>query len=240
MRDVKLGSMEAQHAALEMLRAHERYHFRFELGALHNELVLEKPFYNGYTQQVYRNAIFTPQCFEESLANRAVTLLRFAGRQLPHGDLKKFVIEFCSNSPPGYCDFNRDAAMMKECLLGQLRTRALSSRIGGSEGDWLATWTQHQCPEYLIRGASFAAGKFITCKRGGRVWRIHPEDPDPWPSKPHAHEYELRQKLSLSTGEIFYVPSRTRVDKLHRKELEDLRNDLARRRPTLALPPVIA
>ena len=223
-----------------MLRAHERYHFRFELGALHNELVLAKPLYSAYTQQVYRNALFTSECFEESLANRAVTLLRFAGSNHPHTGLKRFVLDFCSNSPPGYRDFGRDAAMMKECLLGQLRTRALSSRIGGSESDWLAAWTQHRCPEYVIRGANFLGGKFITCKRAGGVWRIHAEDPDPWPSKPHAHEYELRQKLSLSTGEIFNVPSRTPVGKLKRTELEDLRDDLVRRRPTLVLPPVTA
>lgn len=42
----------------------------------------------------------------------------------------------------------------------------------------------------------------------GEVWRVHKNDPDPFPSKPHAHCIAGRQrfvgcKLHLGTGELF-------------------------------------
>ncbi len=236
MREARIGLPEAPRVALELVRAHERYHFRFEFGALSDELCLGKPLYNAYAQHVYKKALFTPYCFEESLANRAVTLVRFADPQLPHAELQRFAMDLCANAPPGYRDFNRDVSEMRECLLGQLKTTAMSSRTRGPESDWLASWTRHSSPEYVIGGYNFPTGKFITCKRGGYVWILHPHDPDPWPSKPHAHEYEHRWKLSLSTGEVFLVPSRTRVNTLRRKDLEDLRGEIARKLPGLPLP----
>jgi hypothetical protein len=236
MRDAGLGTREARRVAVELLRAHERYHFRFELGALHDELALGKPLYSKYALQVYEKVLFTSQCFEESLANRAVTLVRFGDPHLPHEDIKRFVSEFCTNSPPGYCDFNRDPKEMKESLLGQLKTASASSRVGGSEADWLANWTRYLCPEYIVPGASLPIGRLLKCKLSGRIWIIHQNDPDPWPSRPHAHEYSRREKLSLSTGEIFSIPARTPRGRLRPAELADLRGEIARRRPDLALP----
>ena len=42
-----------------------------------------------------------------------------------------------------------------------------------------------------------------TVKVKGEVWRIHQDDKDPFPSNPHAHNYEAGVKLHLGTGELF-------------------------------------
>src|SRR5262249_13852886 len=108
-RDVGIGSFAAEHLAFNLLRAHERFHFRFDLGALYDELVLKMPLYNVYSMRVYKKAFFTTDCFEESLANRALVLSRHRGMRMPsRGVFNKFVRDFCTNSPPGYSDYDRD------------------------------------------------------------------------------------------------------------------------------------
>jgi len=225
---------EAETVVWKLLRTHERFHFRFDLSSLHDELLLKNPLYNAYTRQVYQRAILTPDCFEESLANRAVVSLRF---DVPA--VRQFVREFLENSPPGYRDFDRDSELMRECLLGQLRTASIAARTPGPEREWVADSTRRRCPEYLIRASSFPSGKFIKCKHGGRIWIVHPNDPDAWPSQPHGHEYERREKLNLSTGEIFSLPSRQLTGRLRPRDLDDVRTEIGRRRPSLALPPVV-
>ncbi len=240
MRDVEAEPCDARRLAYILLWAHEHFHFRFDLGALYDELVLEAPLYNRYSQEVYKRVLFTPRCFEESLANRAVTLLRIRGSQVANSDLTQFVKEFCKNSPPGYCDYDRDPAHMKECLLGQLRTGKRHGRVNSPEREWLASLTRQGCPEYFIGNRHFSTGKFIKCKSKGRVWIVHPFDVDPWPSKPHAHEYDQRLKLNLSSGEIFSLPGRKPDGKLGTKELVSIRDEISRRLPNLALPPLAA
>ncbi|MCK5243319.1 hypothetical protein KAR34_12800 [bacterium] len=44
----------------------------------------------------------------------------------------------------------------------------------------------------------------VTIKKDGQVWRIHKNDSDPFPSKPHAHNLESRLKMDLSTGNLYY------------------------------------
>jgi|GEM_PF-1957304 len=234
MCKTNLSWHEAEAVAQKLLRTHERFHFRFDLGSLHDELLLRTPLYNTYTRQVYQQAILTPDCFEESLANRAVTSLRFDVPAVLH-----FVQEFLKNSPPGYRDFDRDSALMRECLLGQLRTASTTARIAGPEREWVAEPTRRRCPEYLIRAPVLPSGKFIKCKQRGRIWIVHPNDFDPWPSQPHGHEYERREKLDLSTGEIFSLPSRQLAGRLRPRDLNDVRTEISHRRPSLVLPPVV-
>ena len=40
-------------------------------------------------------------------------------------------------------------------------------------------------------------------RRNGEVWVIHKNDADPFPSNPHAHNYETGHKLHLGTGQLF-------------------------------------
>lgn len=42
-----------------------------------------------------------------------------------------------------------------------------------------------------------------TIKVKGEIWIVHKNDVDPFPSAPHAHNYESGVSLHLGTGEIF-------------------------------------
>ena len=55
--------------AVEIIRKHELFHFRFDLFALQQELTLKRPLYNKYQRNVYQQVLFTEECYEESLAN---------------------------------------------------------------------------------------------------------------------------------------------------------------------------
>jgi len=63
---------------------------------------------------------------------------------------------------------------------------------------------------------------YASIKNGGKVWRIHLNDVDPWPSKPHAHLLGTNRKLNLSNGDV-YAGQRL-AGKVPRKELIDIRS----------------
>jgi hypothetical protein len=241
MRDLGVDCTEARRLAFNLLRAHERFHFHFDVGALYDELVLKTPLYNAYSKEVYSKTFCTSDCFEESLANRALILSRPRAPWASYRDpLAKFVRDFCRNSPPGYRDYDRDPVDMKQRLLGQLRSGKVDATVIGPEQEWLAKFSGWRCSEYLITTSKFAAGRFVKVKRGGRIWIVHRSDPDPWPSMPHAHDYEQRQKLDLRSGEIFSLPGRNLIEKLRTKDLILLRDELSQRQPDLELPPLRA
>ena len=238
MRDLGVDGNEASDLAFSLLRAHERFHYRFDLGALYDELILRKPLYNVYSKEVYGNTICTSDCVEESLANRALVLLRHRGLSVSRRALDHFVKDFCRNSPPGYRDYDRDPVEMKERLLGQLRSGKVHERLVSPEREWLANFTHRRCPEYFVATFKLPAGRFVKVKFGGHIWIIHLSDADPWPSKPHAHDYEQRQKLDLASGKIFSLPGRNMIKRLRTGDLKLLRDELSRRQPALELPPL--
>jgi len=41
-------------------------------------------------------------------------------------------------------------------------------------------------------------------KHAGDIWLIHKNDADPFPSNPHAHNYETKLKLHLGNGGLYY------------------------------------
>jgi hypothetical protein len=65
-----------------------------------------------------------------------------------------------------------------------------------------------------------------TVKIKGEVWRIHKSDADPFPSIPHAHNYETGVVLHLGTGEM-YGRDRRLIGKLDCKKLLRLRAELS-------------
>lgn len=72
----------------------------------------------------------------------------------------------------------------------------------------------------------------VTVRANGEVWRIHKNDPDPWPSNPHAHNLQSGLKLHLGTGQLF---RRKRcVGKVSRKDLELIRTKITK----CQLPPL--
>lgn len=72
-----------------------------------------------------------------------------------------------------------------------------------------------------------------TVKVKGEVWRVHKNDADPWPSSPHAHNYEAGLKLHLGSGEL-YDRHRKSVGNIGRKKLKAVRGKLG----DITLPPL--
>jgi hypothetical protein len=72
-----------------------------------------------------------------------------------------------------------------------------------------------------------------TVKLKGEIWQIHKNDVDPFPSVPHAHNYDAGITLHLGTGE-FFNSNRMSVGKIGKKNLVALRGKLK----GLTLPPL--
>lgn len=72
-----------------------------------------------------------------------------------------------------------------------------------------------------------------TVKVKGEVWRVHKNDADPWPSNPHAHNYDAGLTLHLGTGELF-DSNRKSVGNIGAKKLSAVREKLS----ALTLPPI--
>lgn len=53
-------------------------------------------------------------------------------------------------------------------------------------------------PDNVIRSIDEERVKFR-----GEKWVVHKNDPDPFPSNPHAHNYEAGLKLHLGNGELY-------------------------------------
>lgn len=86
--------------------------------------------------------------------------------------------------------------------------------------------------KYIFEGAEF--------KVNGEIWRIHKNDPDPYPSSPHAHcvggpENLLGCKLHLGTGELFRG-RQSLGRKMHISQFKRLIELLRSRFPDLELP----
>lgn len=90
-RDLKIpDSKKSARLAVEILRKHELFHFRFDLFALQQELMLQRPLYNEYHRNVYGKVLLTEECFEESLANASCssgwTLYQILAQRLANSD----------------------------------------------------------------------------------------------------------------------------------------------------------
>lgn len=59
-------------------------------------------------------------------------------------------------------------------------------------------------------------------KSKGQIWVIHKNDQDPFPSDPHAHDYETGLKLDLSNGNLYH--KKNLVNSINKKKLEIIRN----------------
>ncbi|MDQ7057154.1 MAG: hypothetical protein Q9N62_01270 [Ghiorsea sp.] len=53
-------------------------------------------------------------------------------------------------------------------------------------------------PDHVIRDVNEEQVKFR-----GEKWVVHKNDSDPFPSNPHAHNYEAGLKLHLGNGELY-------------------------------------
>jgi hypothetical protein len=71
----------------------------------------------------------------------------------------------------------------------------------------------------------------------GQKWELHKNDDDPFPSDPHAHNYETGLKLDLSNGNLY--KKKVLMDSINRKTLIEIRNKFIQagfnRMPTLTV-----
>ena len=75
-----------------------------------------------------------------------------------------------------------------------------------------------------------------TIKVNGEVWIIYAGDKDPFPSSPHAHNYDAQLKVDLGSGGLYR--KRELTGKMRIKELMKLREKIKERLPSLTLPPL--
>ena len=207
-RDMCMGPAEASEAAQSMVLPHELCHFRVDLYALQQELTLRQPLYFPYFQKVYLQVVYTSDCWEEALANRAC--VEFARRvrapwkdrasQRPRrisraltggarGTWADYVYETCKAAPAGYRDFDKSYSSIRAGLGGQIAVAATGHPLPYPQLEWVAhrghPYGDKICPCYVVKlNGTIATHTRLVLKHRGDVWMIHRYDPDPWPSKP--------------------------------------------------------
>jgi hypothetical protein len=75
-------------------------------------------------------------------------------------------------------------------------------------------------------------GSFIIradMKLEGQKWRFHKNDKDPFPSKPHGHNYDRNTKLDLKTG-LIYDDKLEVVGRIKEKSLNQILELLSERK----------
>jgi hypothetical protein len=247
--DLKLNPVGAARLAFKIVRSHEQFHFRFDTYALYHELILRKPLYNEYTTSVYREVFCTSECFEEALANRACLeaepLRRFFRLRIFDAQVKPFLKKLFAKAPPGYCDFAKPPADLSSGLGGQLLEGKPSARLSAPQSGWLfrsRPFRGQRCPEFFLVNNLDKAGKApeFRFRRGRYIWQVHKNDADHWPSKPHAHDYDEHVKLDIRDGTVYDVRTRKPVGNIKKNELLELRDEIARRFPDMAIEPITA
>ncbi|GAH16718.1 unnamed protein product, partial [marine sediment metagenome] len=65
-------------------------------------------------------------------------------------------------------------------------------------------------------------------KAKGQIWIIHKNDQDPFPSNPHAHDYETGLKLDLTNGNLYH--KKKLVDSINKRKLKVIRDKCTEKR----------
>lgn len=76
----------------------------------------------------------------------------------------------------------------------------------------------------IIPFTSAKAGALV--KVGGDCWLLYQNDPDPWPSDFHAHNYERNETLDCYSGNIYDSTTRKLVRKYRPKKLAAFLEDV--------------
>jgi hypothetical protein len=75
-------------------------------------------------------------------------------------------------------------------------------------------------------------------KLQGEIWIVHKNDADPFPSNPHAHNYQLRVKMHLGNGDLYSYRDKMPSTRLSKSLLLDFRAGVQRANSTIVLPPL--
>jgi len=73
-------------------------------------------------------------------------------------------------------------------------------------------------------------------KLRGEIWVVHKNDADPFPSDPHAHNYEQRLKLHLGNGDLYVHREKVPCQRMRKSVFLEFRKRLSKRNPNIALP----
>jgi len=76
---------------------------------------------------------------------------------------------------------------------------------------------------YVPEGTPIAMNEALV-RANGEVWEVHKTDADPYPSDPHAHNYNENLKLDFRNGDL-WRGSRFLNKSMKPKHLEHLRNE---------------
>src|SRR5260370_22635041 len=176
-RKLDLVPAEGWRVALEVVRRHEMFHFRFDLYALHQELTLARPLYNAYHENVYRKVFCTDSCFEEALANHLViTGVKHMSRAfgLSSTKLSEFLKSTYKNSPPGYSNFDDPLETLRGGLGGQILTGSTGSPLDEPQNVWVGSagpFNRPSCSErVLISDAAASSSPCLQLRPKRRVW----------------------------------------------------------------------
>jgi hypothetical protein len=236
--------------AYQIVREHERFHFRFDVYAFYHELILKKSMYNHYFESVYQKVFCTYECFEEALANHAAFRLLFISRgdrlsDIGRVPIQRFLEKLFATAPPGYSDYRNPLGELRSGLGGQMFDGTPTGRLPSPQSNWVAQtkpfWNR-PCPEFVLHDSLTKAGKApqFQKKVGGYIWRVHKSDPDRWPSDPHAHDYNAGVKLDVESGYVYDVRTRKQVAKISKSELVEIRREIERKFPDKPLQPMAA
>jgi hypothetical protein len=139
---------DANASAIAFLRAHELFHYRFDLHTLFVEAARGEQIYEKLKDLVKR---FRSHQVEEALANRN------AWEWAKRNKLGRFAKDFMKSQPNAYKRFDEDRVKLAAELAANLHKfdfapDAASNELGPWTGHVPAELWKHECPEYLVTG----------------------------------------------------------------------------------------
>lgn len=75
-------------------------------------------------------------------------------------------------------------------------------------------------------------------KLKGEIWVAYKYDRDPFPSNPHAHNYDRKLKMHLGTGDVYTGKDRVPCERIRKADLLTLRMLITQKNASIPLPPL--
>lgn len=121
--------------------------------------------------------------------------------------------------------------LLENSLVSDLKNRLSITRENGSfyrRGSKLNLDTALKDKDIIIY--AFSIKGEATVRRDGKVWQIHKNDPDPFPSDFHAHNYVDNETLDLYTGFLYKSNTRDKIAMLSKKDYKAVLINLSKRK----------
>ncbi len=153
IRDEYPGYGDPRRLAYDFLRAHERFHFKFDMYALATEAQLGKGMYELLKYAFRHHKVYE---VEEALANREA----WEWAKQSRIGLKEFAYDFMKLQPAAYARFDEDKTALSSELAANFLDLDLSRHARRSDQSlWVGTVPKELlrrslCPEYFVRPAA--------------------------------------------------------------------------------------